>query len=44
VFKGTPNEIAVQESINPVRGVGNAGCGYAFELARKRHGASRGRA
>ncbi|HTS18412.1 MAG TPA: 3-isopropylmalate dehydrogenase [Verrucomicrobiae bacterium] len=37
VFKGTPNEIAVQESINTRRGVERC-LRYAFELARKRRG------
>ena len=36
VFKGTPNEIAVQESINTRRGVERC-LRYAFEFARKRH-------
>jgi 3-isopropylmalate dehydrogenase len=36
VFKGTPNEIAVQESINTRRGVERC-LRYAFEYARKRH-------
>jgi 3-isopropylmalate dehydrogenase len=36
VFKGTPNEIAVQESINSRRGVERC-LRYAFEFARKRH-------
>jgi 3-isopropylmalate dehydrogenase len=37
VFKGTPNEIAVQESINTRRGVDRC-LRYAFELAQKRRG------
>jgi 3-isopropylmalate dehydrogenase len=37
VFKGTPNEIAVQESINTRRGVERC-LRYAFDLARKRRG------
>jgi 3-isopropylmalate dehydrogenase len=37
VFKGTPNEIAVQESINTRRGVDRC-LRYAFEFARKRRG------
>lgn len=37
VFKGTPHEIAVQESINTRRGVERC-LRYAFELARKRRG------
>ncbi|MCC7519144.1 MAG: 3-isopropylmalate dehydrogenase [Verrucomicrobiae bacterium] len=37
VFKGTPNEIAVQESINTRRGVERC-LRYAFECARKRRG------
>lgn len=36
VFKGTPHEIAVQESINTRRGVERC-LRYAFEYARKRH-------
>ena len=36
VFKGTPNEIAVQESINTRRGVERC-LRYAFEYARKRN-------
>ena len=36
VFKGTPNEIAVQESINTRRGVDRC-LRYAFEVARKRN-------
>jgi len=36
VFKGTPDEIAVQESINSRRGVERC-LRYAFEFARKRH-------
>ena len=36
VFKGTPNEIAIQESVNTRRGV--EGClRYAFDYARKRN-------
>src|ERR1700678_1999630 len=35
VFKGTPNEIAIQESVNTRRGVERCLC-FAFELARKR--------
>src|SRR5688572_25176585 len=35
VFKGTPNEIAVQESINTRRGVERC-LRYSFEVARKR--------
>ncbi|MCB1128634.1 MAG: 3-isopropylmalate dehydrogenase, partial [Verrucomicrobiae bacterium] len=37
VFKGTPNEIAVQESINTRRGVERC-LRYAFDYARKRRG------
>ncbi|HUI05962.1 MAG TPA: 3-isopropylmalate dehydrogenase [Verrucomicrobiae bacterium] len=37
VFKGTPNEIAVQESINTRRGVERC-LRFAFDLARKRRG------
>ena len=37
VFKGTPNEIAVQESINTRFGVERC-LRYAFDLARKRRG------
>lgn len=37
VFQGTPNEIAVQESINTRRGVERC-LRYAFEYARKRRG------
>lgn len=37
VFKGTPNEIAVQESINSRRGVERC-LRYAFEYAQKRRG------
>jgi 3-isopropylmalate dehydrogenase len=37
VFKGTPNEIAVQESINTRRGVERC-LRFAFEYARKRRG------
>src|SRR5580692_10501994 len=37
VFKGTPHEIAVQESINTRRGVERC-LRYAFDLARKRRG------
>ena len=36
VFKGTPNEVAVQESVNTRRGVERC-LRYAFELARKRN-------
>jgi 3-isopropylmalate dehydrogenase len=36
VFKGTPNEVAVQESINTRRGVERC-LRYAFEYCRKRH-------
>ncbi|MCS7338640.1 MAG: 3-isopropylmalate dehydrogenase [Verrucomicrobiae bacterium] len=36
VFKGTPHEVAVQESINTRRGVERC-IRYAFEYARKRH-------
>jgi 3-isopropylmalate dehydrogenase len=35
LFKGTPNEVAVQESINTRRGVDRC-LKYAFEVARKR--------
>jgi len=38
VFKGTPNEIAVQESINTRRGVERC-LRFAFDFARKRHAA-----
>ena len=37
LFKGTPNEVAVQESINTRRGVDRC-LKYAFELARKQRG------
>ena len=37
LFKGTPNEVAVQESINTRRGVDRC-LKYAFEVARKRRG------
>jgi 3-isopropylmalate dehydrogenase len=37
VFKGTPNEVAVQESINTRRGVERC-LRYAFDYARKRRG------
>jgi len=37
VFKGTPNEIAVQESINTRRGVERC-LRFAFDLARRRRG------
>jgi 3-isopropylmalate dehydrogenase len=37
VFKGTPNEIAIQESVNTRRGVERC-LRYAFEYARKRRG------
>ena len=40
VFKGTPNEIAVQESINTRRGVERC-LRYAFEYARKRNRAKK---
>ncbi|HUJ09841.1 MAG TPA: 3-isopropylmalate dehydrogenase [Verrucomicrobiae bacterium] len=36
VFKGTPNEVAVQESVNTRRGVERC-LRYAFELTRKRN-------
>src|SRR5512142_747725 len=36
-FKGTPNEIAIQESVNTRRGVERC-LRFAFELARKRRG------
>src|SRR5256885_12203368 len=36
VFKGTPHEIAVQESINTRRGVERC-LRYAFEFARRRN-------
>lgn len=36
VFKGTPHEVAVQESINTRRGVERC-LRFAFEFARKRH-------
>jgi 3-isopropylmalate dehydrogenase len=36
-FKGTPNEIAIQESVNTRRGVERC-LRYAFECARKRRG------
>jgi 3-isopropylmalate dehydrogenase len=36
-FKGTPNEIAIQESVNTRRGVERC-LKYAFECARKRRG------
>jgi len=36
VFRGTPHEVAVQESINTRRGVERC-IRYAFEFARKRH-------
>src|SRR6266853_6213033 len=36
VFKGTPNEVALQESVNTRRGVERC-LRYAFELARKRN-------
>ena len=39
VFKGTPNEVAVQESINTRMGVERC-LRYAFEYARKRRAAS----
>src|SRR5208282_644112 len=37
VFKGTPNEIAIQESVNTRRGVERC-LRFAFELAQKRRG------
>ncbi len=37
VFKGTPNEIAIQESVNTRRGVERC-LKFAFELAQKRRG------
>jgi 3-isopropylmalate dehydrogenase len=37
VFKGTPNEVAIQESVNTRRGVERC-LKYAFELAKKRRG------
>ena len=37
VFKGTPNEIAIQESVNTRRGVERC-LRFAFEFARKRRG------
>ena len=37
VFKGTPHEVAVQESVNTRRGVDRC-LKYAFELAKKRRG------
>ena len=37
LFKGTPNEVAIQESVNTRRGVERC-LKYAFELARKRRG------
>src|SRR5580698_10844913 len=37
VFKGTPNEIAIQESVNTRRGVERC-LRFAFELARQRRG------
>ena len=37
VFKGTPNEIAIQESVNTHRGVARC-LRFAFELAQKRRG------
>ena len=37
VFKGTPHEIAIQESVNTRRGVERC-LRFAFELARKRRG------
>jgi 3-isopropylmalate dehydrogenase len=36
VFKGTPNEVAIQESVNTRRGVERC-LRYAFEFARKRN-------
>jgi len=43
LFKNTPNEVAIQESVNTRRGVERC-LKYAFELAKKRREASRGRA
>jgi 3-isopropylmalate dehydrogenase len=37
LFKGTPNEVALQESVNTRRGVERC-LKYAFELAKKRRG------
>jgi 3-isopropylmalate dehydrogenase len=37
VFKGTPNEVAIQESVNTRRGVERC-LKYAFDLAKKRRG------
>src|ERR1035438_4189128 len=37
VFKGTPNEVALQESVNTRRGVERC-LRYAFEIAQKRRG------
>src|ERR1700690_1666834 len=37
VFKGTPHEVAIQESVNTRRGVERC-LKYAFELAKKRRG------
>ena len=37
VFKGTPNEVAVQESVNTRRGIERC-LRFAFDLARKRRG------
>ena len=37
VFKGTPHEVAIQESVNTRRGVERC-LKFAFELATKRHG------
>src|SRR6516164_6075700 len=37
VFKGTPNEVAIQESVNTRRGVERC-LRYAFEYAQKRRG------
>lgn len=36
VFKGTPNEVAIQDSVNTRRGVDRC-LKYAFDLAAKRH-------
>jgi 3-isopropylmalate dehydrogenase len=43
VFKGTPNEIAVQESVNTRRGVERC-LRYAFDARANAAAASRGRA
>jgi 3-isopropylmalate dehydrogenase len=37
VFKGTPHEVAIQESVNTRRGVERC-LKFAFDLAKKRHG------